>query len=48
MELVWGYDFVVDINVVDVFIGYLWCKLEVGGGFRLLYIVCGVGFVLCM
>jgi two-component system response regulator PrrA len=46
LELVWGYDFAADTNVVDVFIGYLRCKLEAGGGPRLLYTVWGVGFVL--
>ena len=32
LELVWGYDFAADTNVVDVFIGYLRRKLEAGGG----------------
>ena len=31
LELVWGYDFAADTNVVDVFIGYLRRKLEAGG-----------------
>lgn len=46
LELVWGYDFRVDTNVVDVFVGYLRRKLEVEGGSRLLHTVRGVGFVL--
>jgi DNA-binding winged helix-turn-helix (wHTH) protein len=46
LELVWGYDFAADTNVVDVFIGYLRRKLEVGGAPRLLHTVRGVGFVL--
>jgi two-component system response regulator PrrA len=46
LELVWGYDFAADTNVVDVFIGYLRRKLEAGGGPRLLHTVRGVGFVL--
>ena len=29
LELVWGYDFAADTNVVDVFIGYLRRKLDV-------------------
>ncbi|MGL4307229.1 MAG: winged helix-turn-helix domain-containing protein, partial [Mycobacteriaceae bacterium] len=46
LELVWGYDFVADTNVVDVFIGYLRRKLEASGAPRLLHTVRGVGFVL--
>jgi two-component system, OmpR family, response regulator PrrA len=48
LELVWGYDFAADTNVVDVFIGYLRRKLEANGGPRLLHTVRGVGFVLRM
>src|SRR5882672_3133780 len=48
LELVWGYDFAADTNVVDVFIGYLRRKLEAGGAPRLLHTVRGVGFVLRM
>ena len=44
LELVWGYDFAADTNVVDVFIGYLRRKLEAGGGPRLLHTVRGVGY----
>ncbi len=43
LELVWGYDFAADTNVVDVFIGYLRRKLEADGGPRLLHTVRGVG-----
>ncbi|TSD96638.1 response regulator transcription factor [Skermania sp. ID1734] len=46
LELVWGYDFVADTNVVDVFVGYLRRKLEVDGHPRLLHTIRGVGFVL--
>jgi DNA-binding response OmpR family regulator len=46
LELVWGYDFAVEGNVVDVFVGYLRRKLEAGGASRLLHTVRGVGFVL--
>lgn len=46
LELVWGYDFVADTNVVDVFVGYLRRKFESGGAPRLLHTVRGVGFVL--
>lgn len=45
LELVWGYDFVADTNVVDVFVGYLRRKLEADGSSRILHTVRGVGFV---
>ena len=46
LELVWGYDFEVDTNVVDVFIGYLRRKLDAVGAPRMIETVRGVGFVL--
>ncbi|NMN96480.1 response regulator [Antrihabitans stalactiti] len=46
LELVWGYDFAADTNVVDVFIGYLRRKFEVDGHPRVLHTIRGVGFVL--
>jgi len=46
LSRVWGYDFEVDGNVVDVFVGYLRRKLEEGGEPRILHTVRGVGFVL--
>lgn len=46
LELVWGYDFVADTNVVDVFVGYLRRKLEDSDTPRLLHTIRGVGFVL--
>ncbi|WP_459549148.1 response regulator transcription factor [Nocardia sp. X0981] len=46
LELVWGYDFAADTNVVDVFVGYLRRKLECDGTPRLLHTIRGVGFVL--
>jgi DNA-binding response OmpR family regulator len=46
LEIVWGYDFEVDTNVVDVFVGYLRRKLESAGEPRLIQTVRGVGFVL--
>ncbi|MEU7630926.1 response regulator transcription factor [Nocardia sp. NPDC049220] len=46
LELVWGYDFAADTNVVDVFVGYLRRKLEVDDAPRLLHTIRGVGFVL--
>lgn len=46
LRQVWGYDFNVDGNVVDVFVGYLRRKLEAQGEPRMLHTVRGVGFVL--
>jgi DNA-binding response OmpR family regulator len=46
LRLVWGYDFAVDGNVVDVFVGYLRRKMEAAGEPRILQTVRGVGFVL--
>jgi len=46
LEQVWGYDFEVDGNVVDVFVSYLRRKLEAGGEPRMLHTVRGVGFSL--
>ena len=38
LNRVWGYDFDVDTNVVDVFIGYLRKKLEIEGQKRIIQI----------
>ena len=46
LELVWGYDFAVDTNVVDVFVGYLRRKLAAAGAPDLIKTMRGVGFVL--
>jgi DNA-binding response OmpR family regulator len=46
LELVWGYDWAADGNVVDVFVSYLRRKLEAGGEPRVIRTVRGVGFVL--
>jgi two-component system, OmpR family, response regulator PrrA len=46
LEMVWGYDFDVDTNVVDVFVGYLRRKLDAAGARRMIETVRGVGFVL--
>jgi two-component system response regulator MprA len=43
---VWGYDFGGDDNVLEVYIGYLRKKLEVGGRPRLIHTVRGIGYVL--
>ncbi len=46
LELVWGYDFEVDTNVVDVFVAYLRRKLGAAGAPGMIETVRGVGFVL--
>ena len=46
LELVWGYDWPADGNVVDVFVSYLRRKLESEGEPRMIQTVRGVGFVL--
>ena len=46
LELVWGYDFDVDTNVVDVFVGYVRRKLDAAGAHQLIETVRGIGFVL--
>jgi len=43
---VWGYDFGGDDNVLEIYIGYLRKKLEMGGRSRLIQTVRGVGYVL--
>lgn len=43
---VWGYDFFGDDNVLEVYIGYLRRKTEIGGRPRLIHTVRGVGYVL--
>ncbi|MBV9577345.1 MAG: response regulator transcription factor [Chloroflexi bacterium] len=46
IERVWGYDFVGDDNIVDVYVGYLRDKLGDRGAQRLIRNVRGVGYVL--
>ena len=46
LELVWGYDFDVETNVVDVFVGYVRRKLDAAGTPGVIETVRGVGFVL--
>jgi two-component system response regulator MprA len=45
-ERVWGYDFGPTSNSLDVYIGYLRRKTEVGGKQRLIHTVRGVGYAL--
>ena len=44
LRQVWGYNFDVETNVVDVFVGYLRRKLESAGEPRILHTVRGVGW----
>ncbi|WP_200979262.1 response regulator transcription factor [Echinicola sp. 20G] len=46
LEEVWGIDFDMGTNVVDVYINYLRKKLEKYGGNRLIQTVIGMGYVL--
>jgi two-component system, OmpR family, response regulator MprA len=45
-ERVWGYDFGPGSNSLDVYVGYLRRKTEVGGKPRLIHTVRGVGYAL--
>jgi two-component system, OmpR family, response regulator MprA len=45
-ERVWGYDFGLSSNSLDVYIGYLRRKTEAGGAPRLIRTVRGVGYAL--
>lgn len=46
LERVWGYDFVGDSNIIEVYVRYLRLKLEAEGEPRLIQTVRGVGYVL--
>ncbi|MEC4805191.1 MAG: response regulator transcription factor [Jaaginema sp. PMC 1079.18] len=46
LENVWGYDFLGESNVIEVYIRYLRLKIEDEGGQRLIQTVRGVGYVL--
>ncbi|GGZ12931.1 DNA-binding response regulator [Echinicola pacifica] len=46
LEEVWGIDFDMGTNVVDVYINYLRKKMEKNGGERLIKTVIGMGYVL--
>ncbi len=45
-QLVWGYDFEGESNVIEVYVRYLRTKLEEGGHPRVIHTVRGVGYVL--
>ncbi len=44
-DRIWGYDFETSSNSLDVYIGYLRRKTEVGDLPRLIHTVRGVGYV---
>lgn len=46
LEEVWGYDFMGDSNIIEVYVRYLRLKLEAEGETRLIQTVRGVGYVL--
>jgi len=46
LEQVWGYDFMGDSNIIEVYIRYLRLKLEEHQEARLIHTVRGVGYVL--
>ena len=45
-ERIWGFDFGTSSNSLDVYIGYLRRKTEIGGAGRLIQTVRGVGYVI--
>ncbi|MEA5470183.1 response regulator transcription factor [Spirulina sp. 06S082] len=45
LERVWGYDFMGDSNIIEVYVRYLRLKLEAEGESRLIQTVRGVGYV---
>jgi DNA-binding response OmpR family regulator len=46
LEQVWGYDFLGDSNIIEVYIRYLRLKLEANDEKRLIQTIRGVGYVL--
>lgn len=46
LEKVWGYDFMGDSNIIEVYVRYLRLKLETDNAPRLIQTVRGVGYVL--
>ena len=46
LEKVWGYDFMGDSNIIEVYIRYLRLKLEATGEQRLIQTIRRVGYVL--
>ncbi|WP_312580204.1 response regulator transcription factor [Clostridium sp.] len=46
LEVVWGYNYMGDTNVVDVYIRYLRSKIDEGFDVKLIHTVRGVGYVI--
>ncbi len=46
LENVWGFDYMGDTNVVDVYIRYLRSKIDEGYESKLIYTIRGVGYVM--
>jgi DNA-binding response OmpR family regulator len=46
LEKVWGYDFMGDSNIIEVYVRYLRLKLEENQEKRLIQTIRGVGYVL--
>ena len=46
LERVWGYEFIGDSNIIEVYIRYLRTKMEAGGEKRLIQTMRGGGYVL--
>ena len=46
MERVWGYDYMGETNIVDVYVRYLRGKIDDVYGVKLIHTVRGVGYVL--
>ena len=46
MERVWGYDYMGETNIVDVYVRYLRGKIDDVYGVKLIQTVRGVGYVL--
>ena len=46
LESVWGYDFMGESNIIEVYIRALRIKLEISNSKRILHTVRGVGYVL--
>lgn len=46
VEYVWDQYFDLGMNVINVYVNYLWEKIDCVGWIFFIYIVCGVGYVL--
>ena len=46
LQKVWGYDYIGDTNVVDVYIRYLRAKIDERFGKKFIYTMRGIGYVI--